>query len=267
VVLGGEFATDIPRAWLLKFNDLQISKFPNFLSLRASKRVFTMNCWICGAPALTGEHKSKRSDLRSLFGTPSQRDPIYYHTAQRRNKKVGSLDSSILKSSAKICAKCNNERTQPHDLAWQSFSETVRQEEYQIASRGYVRANHIFPYDTRRAMRFVQLYWVKVFGCAAAEGDIPVDLVSLGQSILLGHAHPNIYLRFGWMHLPVKMAGASDVQTAMLGGVLAFATRFHNVGNLAINLIYAIPGEKRNGLVGAWHPYRGTKTLQFKLFD
>jgi hypothetical protein len=39
VVLLGEFATDMPRAWLLKINDLRNSKFPNFLSLRASNQV------------------------------------------------------------------------------------------------------------------------------------------------------------------------------------------------------------------------------------
>jgi hypothetical protein len=36
VVLLGEFATDIPRAWLSKINDFQISKFPSVLPLRAS---------------------------------------------------------------------------------------------------------------------------------------------------------------------------------------------------------------------------------------
>jgi hypothetical protein len=39
VVLLGGFATDIPRAWLLKINDFQTSKFPNLLSLRASNQV------------------------------------------------------------------------------------------------------------------------------------------------------------------------------------------------------------------------------------
>ena len=36
------------------------------------------------------------------------------------------------------------------------------------------------------------------------------------------------------------MAGASDVKVAMLDEECAYLTRFHNVGNLAINLIYAI---------------------------
>src|SRR5271167_377888 len=39
VVLLGEFATDIPRAWLLKINYLRLSKFPTFPSLRASNQV------------------------------------------------------------------------------------------------------------------------------------------------------------------------------------------------------------------------------------
>ncbi len=39
VVLRGAFATDIPRAWLLTINDLQITKFPTSLPLRASNQV------------------------------------------------------------------------------------------------------------------------------------------------------------------------------------------------------------------------------------
>jgi hypothetical protein len=39
IVLFGEFATDIPRAWLLKINYLQQSKVPIFPSLRASNQV------------------------------------------------------------------------------------------------------------------------------------------------------------------------------------------------------------------------------------
>lgn len=113
----------------------------------------------------------------------------------------------------------------------------------------------------------LHLYWVKIFGCAVAEGGIPVDLVPLADSILLGRANPNIYLSFGWMHNPVEMAGASNVEVALLAGKCAFATRFHNIGNLAVNLMYAIPGERRDGLIGAWNPRQGSKRLPLKVFD
>jgi hypothetical protein len=39
VVLRGEFATDILRAWLLKINDFQTPKFLDFLSLQASNQM------------------------------------------------------------------------------------------------------------------------------------------------------------------------------------------------------------------------------------
>jgi hypothetical protein len=50
VVLLGEFATDISRAWLLKIHDFQTSKFPNFLSLPASNQQFDSSTQD-GAPA------------------------------------------------------------------------------------------------------------------------------------------------------------------------------------------------------------------------
>ena len=36
-------------------------------------------CRNCGDPANTREHRTKASDLRSLFGLPTQADPIYFH--------------------------------------------------------------------------------------------------------------------------------------------------------------------------------------------
>jgi len=86
-----------------------------------------VDCWICGAPnAGTREHRTKASDLRALFGKPTQGNPLYFHTDKRRNCRVGSLKADILKYEHRICARCNNERTQPHDLAWALFPETLR---------------------------------------------------------------------------------------------------------------------------------------------
>jgi hypothetical protein len=79
-------------------------------------------CWICGEDATTGEHKTKKSDLKSVFGVPTQTQPLYYHDANRRNQLVRSLDAKILKSPSRICAECNNARTQPHNLAWAYMS-------------------------------------------------------------------------------------------------------------------------------------------------
>ncbi len=50
-------------------------------------------CWICGEDATTGEHKTKKSDLKSVFGVPTQTQPLYYHDANRRNQLIRSLDA------------------------------------------------------------------------------------------------------------------------------------------------------------------------------
>jgi hypothetical protein len=57
-----------------------------------------MNCWICGAERpTTREHRVKASDIRALFETPSQDEPIYFRTSAQpgtprpRNLRVGSV--------------------------------------------------------------------------------------------------------------------------------------------------------------------------------
>lgn len=62
------------------------------------------------------------------------------------------------------------------------------------------------------------------------------------------------------------MAGGSDVHVAMLGDECAFATWLYAVGNLSVNLMYALPGERRQGLVDAWHPRLGCKRIKTKDF-
>lgn len=227
-------------------------------------------CWICGGGAAeTREHRSKASDLRSLFGTPTQADPLYFHTAKRRNFRVGSLKADVLKFSHRICIQCNSARTQPHDCAWAVLSETVRLRQPLMAPGDILRANGIFPYGTSRAMRNVHLYFVKAFGCQIVEGDIPIDIVPFSRAILDGRPHPNLYLAFGPTPKepgePV-IAGGSDVHVAMLGKQCAFATWFYEVGSLSVNVMYAIEGERRQGLTQAWHPRFGHKRLVMATF-
>lgn len=114
----------------------------------------------------------------------------------------------------------------------------------------------------------VHLYFLKLFGCQIVEGNISIEIEPFAQAILDGKAHDHVYLGFGPTPPggPTKMAGGSDVDVVMLGDKCAFATWFYEVGNLSVNLIYAIPGEKRQGLVDAWHPRFGCKRIKMKSF-
>lgn len=228
-----------------------------------------MKCWICGnEEATTREHRSKASDLRSLFGNPTQADPLYLHTDQRRNRKVGSLKADALKFTHRICLTCNSTTTQPHDYAWAEFSLALRSRRPVLAPGETLRFSQVFPYDTRRRMLNLHLYFVKLFGSQIVEGKMGIDTTSFSQAILGGTPHANLYLAFGRMaDMPVAMAGGSDVAVAVLDGKVAFASWLYQVGDLCVNVMYAAEGEQRGGLVNAWHPRLGTKRFTFKGFE
>jgi hypothetical protein len=211
-----------------------------------------MTCWICGSAGMTGEHKIKRSDLRSLFQPPTQARPLYFHDEKTKNHRIGSLDAKILKLSC-ICACCNNTRTQPYDRAWECMSEWLRCREPKIVAGTIIQANQIFPYGTAREMRNVHLFFIKQFGCLIAESGISIDLVSFANAILKDKAHPHVYLKFGCApSIDDKViAGRSNMKivTRTIDGACAFATWLYHVGDLAVNVMYAAHGEQREGLV------------------
>jgi hypothetical protein len=72
-----------------------------------------------------------------------------------------------------------------------------------------------------------------------------------------GKAHPNVFLKFGF---GAKFAGEphigmSEIELASRpDGSVAFACWFHGLAELAVLVMYAVHEERRNGLVGAWHP-------------
>lgn len=235
-----------------------------------------MNCWICGASgAATREHRTKASDLKDLFGSASQQDPLYLHTSARpgvparRNVRIGSLKADALKYNHRICLRCNSAVTQPYDYAWEYASAELRPAVPRLLERGSFRANWLYPYDTRRGMLDVHLYFVKLFGCQIVEGGIPIDPAPFSQAILGRTPHPKVFLAFGHLETaPRVLAGGSDVHTLVRDdGVVAFATWLYQVGDLCVRIMYAEPGEEdREGLALAWHPKLGAKRIPFALF-
>ena len=111
----------------------------------------------------------------------------------------------------------------------------------------------------------VHLYFVKVFGCHIAGNDIPIDVTGFSNAIMNEEAHPYVYLKFGGgqVFAGKPITGMSDIwlASASYGGSTTFATWFYDVDGIGINVMFAIDGEKRRGLVGAWHPRQGTTRL------
>lgn len=215
-----------------------------------------MKCWICGENADSGEHLIKASDLKSLFGRVTQKTPLYFHTDLKRNQPVGGIKSDKLKYRALLCARCNNERTQPHDRAWEHLSNYLRERQPPIRPGMLVRLDRAFPGSVAKSMLDVHLFFLKLFGCLITENNIPIDIEPFARSIMQGVPHPKVWLSFGTgLHRPgITHAGCSQVYAAVLEGHIACASWFYVVGKVAVNVMYAERGEHRKGLGHAWHP-------------
>lgn len=233
-----------------------------------------MKCWLCGnEEAETKEHMVKKSDLKALFGNPTQASPLYFNSgipesaSRRRNVKIGSLKSDTLKYTHRICLTCNSARTQPHDRAWEHCSAFLRTWLPQYKKTGNFRASSIFSYATNDRMLDVHLYFVKLFGCQIVEGEIPIDIQAFSRSIMEGKAHPNLYIGFGWLpDMPFLAAGGSNVHIVLVEGHVTCASWLYQIGDISVNVMYAIDGEERQGLDVAWHPRMGAKNLNFIRF-
>jgi hypothetical protein len=218
-----------------------------------------MDCWICGDPATTGEHKTKQSDLRAVLGEPTQARPFFYHDETRvRNRPIGSYRGDFLKSASRLCARCNNQRTQPHDLAWERMSYWLRARTPPIRAGDFVRADRIYSYSATREMRNVHLYFTKLTGCHLVEAGVKFDQITLADSILTGKPNPYIHLKFGISRSGL-LVGMSNLEAILASDKsLAFAVWIYSLDKLVVHVMYAIADERRDGLINAWHPRSGS---------
>ena len=158
------------------------------------------NCWICeSAIADSGEHKSKKSDLKAVFGDVSPQRPIYFHQGESRNRRVQSLDASRLKWTKVICGYCNSARTQPHDMAWDTLHAGLRKRVPSLKPGDRVGGNSIFAdaHDTARAMVNVHLYFAKASGLHAGQGeDAPLNIAPFAKAIYDGNTTPRFLSPF-----------------------------------------------------------------------
>jgi hypothetical protein len=229
----------------------------------------TMRCWICSDDAMTGEHLIKASDLRSVFGHVSQKSPVYFHTALRRNQPIGGIKSDVLKSNALICARCNNQRTQPYDLAWERLSTFIRDRKPPIRSGDWISLQKIFTGPTQESMLRVHLFFVKLFGCAIIEHNVPIDIAPFSRAILHETPHPYVYVAITPYvnRAGTRSVGYSDMDTAQLNGQVAFAVWMYVLNGFSLRIMYAAPSERhRNGLVRAWHPSTVRKCIRVANF-
>jgi hypothetical protein len=219
-------------------------------------------CWICGSLGpLSGEHRTKASDLRDFFGEITPLKPVYLTTHKHDARAIHSAKSNRIKTGNVICIPCNTTRSQPYDNAWMALSQEFRRCLPTFRDGTMVRADRVFPNHTRAKMLAVHLFFVKLLGCELADVDeCPFDLTPLSDAILSGRAHPSLYLQFGFgatMGNAFHM-GTSDVEIHTLSnddklGVWAYsAGGFSAMVALLEYNAPKVPGRW-------WHPRLGNR--------
>jgi len=146
-----------------------------------------MKCWICGAPASTGEHKIKKSLLVALHGAGPYIDAsALAHIKNGAASPLQGPGSKRVKYENSLCADCNSSRTQSYDRAFDKFfAFVIHNEDYVLKHRVidfFDVYGESFPVDQLNLFK----YFVKLLGCDLREHGyaVPGDLVSLlGQDI------------------------------------------------------------------------------------
>ena len=171
-------------------------------------------CWICGKPASTREHRFKRSDGKATFGQVSQSAPLFVTNRHHRNRRLGSLDASVLKFTKPLCEHCNTSLTQPYDLAWAALSRSLRTDRDVLIEKGGFHPPELFAAEADRVMLGTHLYFVKLMLGQIVEAGIQVNPEPFRQSLLSGTEYPLLYLKFGYdpEWLDVVTAGQSDLE-------------------------------------------------------
>jgi hypothetical protein len=107
---------------------------------------YSGTCWWCGGGADSCEHRHKASDLRREFGRDEYdaRDVILSRSHGRPEVLVPGPNAKAAKFSNNFCARCNNERSQPFDRAYDKFVEWFLAHEAEVEQTGVVPLNEIF---------------------------------------------------------------------------------------------------------------------------
>lgn len=124
------------------------------------------SCWWCGGDADSREHKLKRSDLVREFGSPPFNDErtLVRISAGVRSEARGP-NSQLFKFEKTLCARCNNERSQPIDRAWDRLTSYLAENENEILNAEALDLEQAFGSDWREEGANASRYLVKHLLC------------------------------------------------------------------------------------------------------
>lgn len=136
-------------------------------------------CWWCGGLADSREHKWKRTDLVRMFGPGSYSGGVAWGRGTERRDPQGA-GASDLKFGANLCRRCNNERSQPFDRAYDVWATWVASHLETLPEMAAVDLTAVYGLDAHEPTANLTRYFVKHIACRLAdEGvEVPPDFIA-----------------------------------------------------------------------------------------
>jgi hypothetical protein len=136
---------------------------------------YERECWWCGDEADSREHRHKASDLRREFSSEEYKagDIALFRSGEQVGVDLRGPNAKIAKFGSNFCARCNNERSQPFDRAYDRFIEWFLANETAIEDSGLIPLVEIFD-DWEEGQGLVLSYYAKHVGCRIADLDYRV---------------------------------------------------------------------------------------------
>jgi hypothetical protein len=105
---------------------------------------------------------------------------------------VQGPDSGLLKYSNNLCAKCNNERSQPYDRAYDLFASYIRHNFGKLKRTLVLNTTSVFgKHQAKSKQQELFLYFMKAFGCQLHDKGFPVPQEL--RDALLGSSYPKTF--------------------------------------------------------------------------
>jgi len=139
------------------------------------------------------------------------------------------------------------------------MSDWLRARHPPLKVRGLLRTNRSFPYNTRKKMIDVHLFFLKLFGCMLCEAEangkkVPIDIAPFSKAIMSGRPHPEVYLQFGKCDGTIGRSNLHCWATEQ-GSVLA--GWLYELDTIAVSVLFAQAGRWKHPS-HAWHPHAGS---------
>lgn len=93
-----------------------------------------------------------------------------------RSRNVQGPNSVLAKFKATMCAKCNNERSQPFDLACAQFTAYIHEHERHILATRSVDLGAVYGRHWQPGRDGLLRYMAKHVGCRLADNDVEVPV-------------------------------------------------------------------------------------------